>query len=140
MLPAAVMAACDRVALDMLETCREARIDVPGKMAVLGKDVQLVFPFSVPPATDARPLSRLGELMLEIQFKGMPAQDGIVAPDDLAQLLVSVQLQYVAVAMHEPEPENEKVVVQLVSGRLCGDLGENWIAKSFQPVCVQSQP
>lgn len=36
--PAAVMAACDRVALDVLETCREARIDVPGKMAVLGVD------------------------------------------------------------------------------------------------------
>lgn len=36
--PAAVLAACDRVALDVLECCRETHIDVPGKMAVLGVD------------------------------------------------------------------------------------------------------
>lgn len=36
--PAAVMGACDRVALDVLEACREAHIDVPRDMSVLGVD------------------------------------------------------------------------------------------------------
>ena len=36
--PAAVMAACDCVALEVLETCRGMRLDVPGKVAVMGVD------------------------------------------------------------------------------------------------------
>lgn len=36
--PAAIFAACDRVALGVLETCRSLKIDVPGKIAVLGVD------------------------------------------------------------------------------------------------------
>lgn len=36
--PAAVFAACDRVAFGVLETCRELKIDVPGKVSVLSVD------------------------------------------------------------------------------------------------------
>ena len=50
--PAAVMGACDRVALDVLETCRAIRIDVPSRIAVLGVDNdELICEFARPSLT-----------------------------------------------------------------------------------------
>ena len=62
--PAAVMAACDRVALGVLEACRSLRIDVPGKVAVLGVDNdEIICEFARPSLTTLihSPESRLGE-------------------------------------------------------------------------------
>ena len=62
--PAAVFSACDRVALGVLETCRSLRIDVPGKVAVLGVDNdEIICEFARPSLTTLIhfPESRLGE-------------------------------------------------------------------------------
>ena len=37
-LPAAVMAACDTTALEVMEACKRARISVPNQISVLGVD------------------------------------------------------------------------------------------------------
>ena len=61
--PAAVFAACDRVALGVLETCRQLKIDVPGKMAVLSVDNdELICEFARPSLTSIihDPVSELG--------------------------------------------------------------------------------
>ena len=50
--PLAVMAACDRVALEVLETCRSVRLAVPGKVAVLGvDDDELICEYAQPSLT-----------------------------------------------------------------------------------------
>ena len=62
--PAAIFAACDRVALGVLELCRSLKIDVPGKIAVLGVDNdEIICEFARPSLTTIihHPESRLGE-------------------------------------------------------------------------------
>jgi len=62
--PAAVMAACDRVALGVLEACREAKLDVPGKVAVLSVDNdEIICEFARPSLTSIihDPVSELGK-------------------------------------------------------------------------------
>lgn len=61
--PAAVMAACDRVALGVLEACREAKLDVPRKVAVLSVDNdEIICEFARPSLTSIihDPVSELG--------------------------------------------------------------------------------
>ena len=61
--PAAVMAACDRVALGVLEACREAKLDVPGKVAVVSVDNdEIICEFARPSLTSIihHPISELG--------------------------------------------------------------------------------
>ena len=61
--PAAVMAACDRVALGVLEACREAKLDVPGKVAVVSVDNdEIICEFARPSLTSIihDPVSELG--------------------------------------------------------------------------------
>ncbi len=62
--PAAVFAACDRVALGVLEVCRSLKLDVPGKVAVLGVDNdEIICEFARPSLTTVihHPESSLGE-------------------------------------------------------------------------------
>ena len=63
--PAAVFAACDRVALAILETCRTLGLDVPGKVAVIGVDNdELICEFARPSLTTIiqKDPSKIGEM------------------------------------------------------------------------------
>lgn len=54
--PAAIMAAYDELAVRILDACREANIDVPRQVAVLGVDNDaLLCDFSTPPLSSIRP-------------------------------------------------------------------------------------
>lgn len=62
--PAAVFSACDRIALGVTETCRSLKLDIPGKVAVLGVDNdEIICEFARPSLTTIihSPESRLGE-------------------------------------------------------------------------------
>ena len=63
--PAAVFAACDRVALAVLETCRTLGLDVPGKVSVIGVDNdELICEFARPSLTTIiqNDPSKIGEM------------------------------------------------------------------------------
>lgn len=54
--PAAVLAADDATALEVLQACKSARLDVPGEVAVMGiDDEEIVCESSSPPLTSIRP-------------------------------------------------------------------------------------
>ena len=54
--PAAVMAACDRVAVDVAACCRSAGLAVPGQVAILGVDNdELLCEFDTPTLSSIRP-------------------------------------------------------------------------------------
>ena len=75
--PAAVMAACDTTALEVMEACKRARISVPNQISVLGVDNdELMCEFDSPTISSVMPRDNIvGEMAakaLSQMFRGWP--------------------------------------------------------------------
>ena len=65
--PAGIFAACDDRAVQVLEACRDAGLDVPHQVAVIGVDNdEMICPHTTPPLTSVQPdHTRIGEFAAE---------------------------------------------------------------------------
>ena len=75
--PAAIMAACDTTALEVLETCKRAGIAVPEQVSILGVDNdELLCEFTSPTISSVMPrhdkVGELADLALSKMFRGWP--------------------------------------------------------------------
>ena len=76
--PAAVMAACDTTALEVVEACKRARISIPGEISVLGVDNdELLCEFDSPTISSVLPrhdtVGEMAEKSLARMFRRMPS-------------------------------------------------------------------
>ena len=91
--PAAVFAACDRVAIAVLETCRSIGLDIPGKVAVIGVDNdELICEFARPSLTSIiqKDPSKIGEMAGEAMNRLLKRRKPHSRPDVLVYNDLSV--------------------------------------------------
>ena len=104
--PAALMAACDRVALDVLEACREVKIAVPGKIAVIGVDNdEIVCEFARPSLTSIGRGSVPGLGMkaakaLASMLRGVRSEKPRLVEENAPIVVERESCQYLTPAMH----------------------------------------
>lgn len=75
--PAAIMAACDTTALEIVETCKRAKISIPEQVSVLGVDNdELMCEFASPTISSVLPrhdkVGELADIALGRMFRGWP--------------------------------------------------------------------
>ena len=76
--PIAIMAACDTTALEIIETCKRARLSIPEQVSILGVDNdELLCEFTAPTISSVLPRhDKVGELadkVLARMFRGWPS-------------------------------------------------------------------